>query len=122
MNEQIFGQIKSYGVQNRGKMKANFHVLRESNMPALLTENLFIVNKSDSDKLKNMAFKQDLIAGHVMGLEKFLGLKKRQTEPPKTTDKLYKVQVGAFANRDNAEGLLKVLEASGFLGGFIIEE
>jgi N-acetylmuramoyl-L-alanine amidase len=122
MHDEIVNAIKGYGVNIRGKRKANFHVLRESHMPALLTENLFIVNKSDADKLKNAAFKADLIQGHVTGLEKFLGLKKLQTEPPKTDGKLYKVQLGAFAERENAEGLVKVLEASGFLGGFIIEE
>lgn len=126
MNDEIFNAIKSHGVSNRGKNRANFHVLRESHMPAILTENLFIRNITDADRLKNTAFKTDLIRGHVTGLEKFLGLKKLQTEPPKTEPptegKLFKVQLGAFAERDNAEGLLKVLEASGFFGGFIIEE
>src|SRR3954469_6880893 len=115
MNDEIFNSIKGHGVNNRGKNKANFHVLRESHMPAILTENLFIRNAADGDRLKDSRFKADLIAGHVTGLEKFLGLKKRQTEPPMATGgmlKLYKVQVGAFAERENAEGLLKVLEAS----------
>lgn len=126
MHEQIFAAIKGHGVYNRGKKKANFHVLRETHCPAMLTENLFIVNMSDAQRLKNNAFKADLIQGHVTGLEKFLGLKKLQTEPPKTTaptgGKLFKVQVGAFAERNNAEGLVKVLEASGFKGAFIVEE
>lgn len=121
MNDEIFNSIKSHGVSNRGKNKANFHVLRESHMPAILTENLFIRNAADADRLKDRQFKTDLIKGHVTGLEKFLGLKKLQTEPP-MDGKLFKVQLGAFAERENAEGLLKVLEASGFIGGFIIEE
>jgi N-acetylmuramoyl-L-alanine amidase len=121
MNDEIFNAIKSHGVNNRGKNKANFHVLRESHMPAILTENLFIRNAADADRLKDSRFKADLIKGHVTGLEKFLGLKKLQTEPPKS-GKLFKVQLGAFAERENAEGLLKVLGASGFKGGFIIEE
>jgi N-acetylmuramoyl-L-alanine amidase len=121
MNDEIFNAIKKHGPANRGKNKANFHVLRESHMPAILTENLFIRNIADADRLKDAAFKADLIQGHVTGLEKFLGLKKLQTEPPKS-GKLFKVQLGAFENRDNAEGLIKVLAASGFKGGFIIEE
>lgn len=121
MNDEIFNAIKSHGVANRGKLKANFHVLRESHMPALLTENLFIRNAKDADRLKDSRFKADLVRGHVTGLEKFLGLKKLQTEPP-MDGKLYKVQLGAFAERENAEGLLKVMAASGFNGGFIIEE
>lgn len=123
LHDEIFKAIQKHGAEDRGKKRANFHVLRESHMPALLTENLFIVNSKDAANLKNDAFKADLIQGHVTGLEKFLGLKKRQTEPPKTTTggKLYKVQVGAFVNRENAEGLLKLLKANGY-GGFIVEE
>ena len=121
MHDEIFNAIKSHGVSDRGKKKANFHVLREAHAPALLTENLFIRNAADADRLKDSRFKADLIQGHVTGLEKFLGLKKLQTEPP-MDNKLYKVQLGAFAKRENAEGLIKVLEASGFFGGFIIEE
>src|SRR3954464_4423214 len=94
MHDEIFNAIKSHGPANRGKKKANFHVLREAHAPALLTENLFIRNAADGDKLKDSRFKADLIAGHVTGIEKFLGLKKRQTEPPMATGgmlKLYKV-------------------------------
>ena len=83
MHDEIFNSIKSHGVSDRGKKKANFHVLREAHAPALLTENLFIRNGADADRLKNAAFKADLIQGHVNGLEKFLGLNKIQAEPPK---------------------------------------
>lgn len=128
LHDEIFKAIQRHGVEDRGKKRANFHVLREAHAPAILTENLFIVNTKDAANLKNDEFKADLIQGHVTGLEKFLGLKKLQTEPPKTIGatggyvKLFKVQIGAFAERDNAEGLLKVLDASGFKGGFIVEE
>ena len=47
---------------------------------------------------------------------------KEQPAPAKpetpTTDKLYRVQVGAFANRNNAEKMLQRLKAAGF-DGFI---
>src|SRR4051794_5294066 len=45
--------IKVNGLFDRGKEKANFHVLRESNMPAMLSENGFIDNVSDTEKLKD---------------------------------------------------------------------
>src|SRR5690625_597190 len=34
--------LKKYGITNRGKKKANFHVLIESRIPAMLNENLLI--------------------------------------------------------------------------------
>src|SRR5699024_3998847 len=43
---------KLNNMRNRGKKKANFHVLRESSMPAMLSENGFIDTKADADKMK----------------------------------------------------------------------
>lgn len=46
-------------VRNRGKKRANFHMLRESQMPAMLSENLFIDHVADAKKLKsNLFFKK----------------------------------------------------------------
>ena len=64
-------------VKDRGKKAANFAVLRETKMPALLTENLFIDNAKDAALLKDPAFLDKLARGHVLGLEKALGLKKK---------------------------------------------
>ena len=47
---QQFGTIS-----DRGKKRANFAVLRETNMPAILTENLFI-DTTDSKFLKMRSF------------------------------------------------------------------
>ena len=69
--------IRAAGVTDRGKKVANFAVLRETKMPALLTENLFIDNAQDAAKLKDQAFLEKLARGHVVGLEKAFGLKKK---------------------------------------------
>src|SRR5690606_9045497 len=64
-------------VRDRGKKRANFAVLRETKMPALLTENLFIDNASDAAKLKSEQFLLQIAHGHVIGLERAFGLKKK---------------------------------------------
>lgn len=70
--------MKAIGnVRDRGKKRANFAVLRETKMPALLTENLFIDNASDAAKLKSEQFLLQIAHGHVIGLEKAFGLKKK---------------------------------------------
>lgn len=61
-------------VKNRGKKKANFAVVRQSKMPAVLTENLFIDNKEDAKLLKDGAFLDKLAKGHAYGVAKALGL------------------------------------------------
>jgi len=113
MHEEIYKQIGT-GIQNRGKKASDFHVLRESHMTAILTENLFISNASDASHLKDDAFLEKLARGHVTGLEKFIGLKKSQQPPdPAPNGKLYRVQVGAFSDKGNADKLLKDLQAKG---------
>ncbi|WP_044895970.1 N-acetylmuramoyl-L-alanine amidase family protein, partial [Bacillus alveayuensis] len=70
--------MKAIGnVRDRGKKRANFAVLRGTKMPALLTENLFIDNVNDATKLKSEQFLLQIAHGHVQGIVKAFGLKKR---------------------------------------------
>ncbi|MGY3718636.1 LysM peptidoglycan-binding domain-containing protein, partial [Sutcliffiella cohnii] len=62
--------------RNRGKKQANFHVLRESRMPALLTENGFIDNVNDANKLKQPSFIESIARGHVNGLVRAFNLQR----------------------------------------------
>lgn len=50
----------SYGLQDRGKKEANFAVLRETKMSAILLENLFLDSKTDTQYLKKSAFINEL--------------------------------------------------------------
>jgi N-acetylmuramoyl-L-alanine amidase len=70
--------LKAIGnVTDRGKKRANYAVLRETKMPAILTENLFIDNPNDADKLKSDQFLKQIAYGHVQGIVKAFGLKKK---------------------------------------------
>jgi N-acetylmuramoyl-L-alanine amidase len=107
--------VKATGFTDRGKKRANFAVLRETAMPAILTENGFIDNKNDAAKLKQSSFLDKIAQGHVNGIVKAFGLKKKaQPKPSTTTGKLFKVQVGAFSVKDNAEKLAKELKSKGY--------
>ncbi|UYL94018.1 N-acetylmuramoyl-L-alanine amidase [Geobacillus phage vB_GthS_PK3.6] len=115
----VHGEImKAIGnVKDRGKKRANYAVLRLTNMPAILTENLFIDNKTDAAKLKSEQFLLQVAYGHVQGIVKAFGLKKKAQPQPQqktSTGKLYRVQVGAFANRENAERLAEELKKKGY--------
>jgi N-acetylmuramoyl-L-alanine amidase len=39
--------------------------------------------------------------------------------PPQTTNKLYRVQVGAYSVKANADAMLKKVKAAGFTDAFI---
>ncbi|WP_285884908.1 N-acetylmuramoyl-L-alanine amidase family protein [Cytobacillus oceanisediminis] len=74
IHDAVMDQID---MKDRGKKSANFHMLRESHMPALLTENGFIDNSSDAAKLKQAAYIDRIARGHVNGLVKAFNLKKK---------------------------------------------
>lgn len=69
--------VKFSSMYNRGKKKANFHVLRETTMPALLTECGFIDYINDATKMKQDFWLDYIARGHVNGLVKALGLIKK---------------------------------------------
>src|SRR5690625_3318897 len=68
--------IKQIDVKDRGKKRANFAVVRQTKMPAVLTECLFIDTKSDANKLKDNKFLNQVAQGHADGILEFLGIKK----------------------------------------------
>lgn len=108
--------IKVNELNNRGKKKANFHVLRETVMPALLTENGFIDNDHDANLIGNSSWRMNVAQGHVKGLEKAFGLQ-RKTGGRNGT--LYKVIAGSFQSRENADKRVDLLDSKG-IDAFIV--
>ena len=111
--------------RNRGKKKANFAVLRETKMAAILTENGFIDNKNDADKLKKSSYLDKIAKGHAEGIAKALNLKKKTTSSTskntttstkKTNSKktYYRVVAGSYTERKNADAQVARLKKAGF--------
>ncbi|WP_019636644.1 N-acetylmuramoyl-L-alanine amidase [Paenibacillus fonticola] len=78
LHSAIMTALKPYGVNDRGQKTKNLHMLRESKMPAVLTENLFIDVLNDVNKLKQQAVIEAIVQGHAVGIAKFLGLKTKE--------------------------------------------
>ncbi|WP_248549363.1 N-acetylmuramoyl-L-alanine amidase [Paenibacillus odorifer] len=90
------------GVIDRGQKAKNLHMVRESNMPAVLTENLFLDVVTDAAKLKKDVVIQAIIDGHVNGIAKYLDLKKKEGNPVNNNNK-----VSVFVNgKKVADGVL----------------
>jgi len=71
---------------DRGEKRANFAVLRETNMAALLTENLFIDNPNEAAKLSDSDFLEEIARGHTNGLVSLLNLEENGTDETDGTD------------------------------------
>src|SRR5699024_11136311 len=96
-------------LSNRGKKRANFHVLRESRMPALLTENGFIDNASDAALMADPSWRQRVAQGHVNGLARAFN---RQGNGG-GSDVIYRVIAGSFQTRENADARVSFLSSRG---------
>lgn len=79
---EIMNRLKPLGVIDRGTKSKNLHMVRESKMPAVLTENLFIDVLSDANRLKRTDVINAIIDGHVSGIAKHLGLQLKTVTKP----------------------------------------
>jgi N-acetylmuramoyl-L-alanine amidase len=74
--------LKLNGLSDRGIKKADFHVVRESLMPAMLSENGFIDTASDAAKMKDSNWIENVARGHVNGLARAFSLQKNNNSTP----------------------------------------
>ncbi|KPL60221.1 hypothetical protein AM506_08980 [Rossellomorea vietnamensis] len=110
IHEEVITAIKPFKVTDRGKKRANFHVLRETKMPSMLVEVLFVDNSKDVALLIDLKFRQAVGFSLAKGVAKALSL------PAKESGKkpLFKVIAGSFTERKNAEDRVKELKAASF--------
>lgn len=113
--------ILATGLRNRGVKTADFHVLRETNMDAVLIECGFMTNQEESNLLRSDDYRRNLADAIVKGITEQFKLSKKAIAPtptpapaPSKSGGLYKVQVGAFSNRKNADRLVQRLKDQGF--------
>ncbi|MEC0246807.1 N-acetylmuramoyl-L-alanine amidase [Paenibacillus chitinolyticus] len=74
VHDTIVKYLSSLGAADRGKKEADFAVLRETDMPAVLLENLFIDNATDGSLLGNSGVLQNLANAIGDGVAKAMGL------------------------------------------------
>ena len=68
---------------NRGVKFANFYVLNYTTMPAILTENGFIDNAHDANKLRDAGFRKALAIAHAQGICAYFGVEYKEQLPSK---------------------------------------
>lgn len=72
----VMAYLRGEGLRDRGMKEANFQVLRETKMPAVLLENLFIDNEKDTGLLKSEQFLNNLAGSIAQGVINALDLQK----------------------------------------------
>lgn len=101
------------------KQGVHLYEIKNTVASAALIEIAFHDNPVDASWITNNI--DNIGKAIAQGICNYFGIPLKEPKPPKETapsGKLYKVQVGAFKSRDNAEALLTKLKQAGF-DGFI---
>ncbi|WP_226528835.1 N-acetylmuramoyl-L-alanine amidase [Metabacillus niabensis] len=103
--------ISSTKRKNRGVKTANFHVLQATSMTAILCECGFMTNKEEAALLQTSSYRLTCAKAIVDAIVKYYQLTNTKGTRSSTH---YKVQVGAFSNKQNAEALANELKSKGY--------
>lgn len=93
---------------------ANLHECRETKMPCVLLECGFMDSKTDVPIILTDSFADKVASACVSVIVSKGGLKAKKAETKPTTKTLYKVQVGAFEDKNNALALVSRLQKDGY--------
>ncbi len=95
--------------------KQNLYVCRETKMPSVLVECGFMDSKTDVPIILSEDFAEKVANALTKALVTIGNLKlKNKEESPATDQKIYRVQVGAYSVKANAEAMLQKLKADGY--------
>lgn len=122
--DNILDCIKAIGQNSRGaKIKRNvlgqdyFGFIRQTSCPAIICECAFLDNKKDVQIIDTVAEQKKMGVAIAKGILKTLGILWKPEPAPETdsvSNTLYRVQVGSYSERANAEKMVAKLEKAGF--------
>ncbi|MFB5568604.1 N-acetylmuramoyl-L-alanine amidase [Bacillus cereus] len=73
LHDEAMKVLAPLGIRDRGKKKKDLAVVRETNMPAVLTENGFIDNATDMSHIRQDAVLRKLAKAYAKGICTYLG-------------------------------------------------
>lgn len=124
----ILDEIVKIGQNSRGlKTKLNssgrdyYYFIRDIVAPSVIVECAFLDNSKDVQIVDTTAEQKAMGVAIAKGILKTLGIayKAPEVAKPAETGKLYRVQVGAYSVKANAEAQLAKVKAAGFTDAFI---
>ena len=119
LNNEIVKTMKELdpASKDRGVKTENFTVIYKASMPSVLVEYAFYSNLDDLKILKNN--RSELVEATVKAICQFFGIEYKK-EITTNTNKLYKVCIGAYKDKDNANKILNKAKEKGFKDTYII--
>ena len=123
LNNEVVKVMKSLdkNAKDRGVKCKDWTVIQKASMPSVLLEYAFYTNLDDLKILKNN--RNELVEATVKAICQYFGITyKASSQNANTTDKFYKVCLGAYKNRDNATKILNEAKAKGFDSAYLLYE
>jgi N-acetylmuramoyl-L-alanine amidase len=85
-------------------------------MTAVLCECAFIDNDVDNDIIDTVAEQKAFGVAYAKAILEYLNIPYKETV---SDSKLYRVQIGAYSKKENAEAMLAKVKAAGFNDAFV---
>ena len=122
--ENVLAEIVKIGQNSRGaKIRKNaqgkdyYGFIRQTSAPAIIVECAFVDNATDIAIIDTLSEQKAMGDAIAKGILKTLGIAYVELKPDVTdiiVDKIYRVQVGAYSVKANAEAMQKKLKADGY--------
>lgn len=110
--EKYVGQI---GQNSRGvKDGTHLYFIRKTPMTSVLFESFFLDNEKDNDIGDTTEEQKKFGEAYAKAILEYLNIPYRGSGSQQQAGKLYRVQLGAFAVKENAENLKKELKSKGY--------
>ena len=121
LNDEVVKVMKSLdkNAKDRGVKCKDWTVIQKASMPSVLLEYAFYSNLDDLKILKNN--RSELVEATIKAICQYFGIEYKK-EITTNTNKMYKVCIGAYKNKDNADKILKEAKSKGFKDSYIIYE
>lgn len=113
LQNSVHQEVAPLFSKSRGQKRANFAVLRQSTMPALLTENGFIDGKHDADFLSKDSNLKKIGEAHAKGIAVFLGLDVGSSRPSNTSTPSNKSSSSSTSGSNSSNSIVDYLKSIG---------
>lgn len=105
--------VKILGQNSRGVKDGNhLHFIRKTAMTAVLVESFFVDNDKDKCVGDTVAEHTAFGVAYAKAILEYFGIAYKENKP--ASNKMHRVQVGAYGDKSNAEAMKTKLEAAGF--------
>lgn len=113
--------VKALGQNSRGLKSGNgLYFVNGTNMTAVLFESFFVDHAKDKQIGDTVAKQKKFGVAYAKAILEYFGISYKEPEKSNASGKVYRVQVGAYSQKENADAMLKKVKAAGFKDAVIV--